>query len=231
MLNFKPELVIFDCDGVLIDSEVIANRTNVEVLSELGIHFTLEEYMERFVGVSLRDEVIEIERLRSIKLPDDYEARLMKHKYKVFDAELKAIEGIAEFVASIKTPKAVASGSSPKRLEYTLKLTHLWELFAPYIYSTTLVPKSKPAPDIFLYVADKFNVSPDKCLVIEDSTLGVRAGVAAGMTVIGFTGGSHIQNGHEEKLLELGATKVFSKMQNVAQWLNDEGLDDEGLKL
>jgi HAD superfamily hydrolase (TIGR01509 family) len=218
-MSFEPELIIFDCDGVLIDSEVIANRTNVEVLSELGIHFTLEDYMERFVGVSLRDEVIEIERLRQIKLPDDYEARLMNHKYKVFDEELKAIEGIVDFVKSIETPKAVASGSSPERLEYTLKLTHLWELFAPHIYSTTLVPKSKPAPDIFLYTAKQFDVKPEKCLVIEDSTLGVRAGVAAGMTVIGFTGGSHIKNGHEEKLLELGATKVFSRMQDVANWL------------
>jgi HAD superfamily hydrolase (TIGR01509 family) len=216
----KPELIIFDCDGVLIDSEVIANRVNVEVLSDLGVEFTLEEYMERFVGVSLRDEVIEIENLRKIKLPDDYEARLMHHKNKVFDKELKAIEGIAKFVKSIQTPKAVASGSSPERLEYTLKLTHLWELFAPHIYSTTLVPKSKPAPDIFLYTAKQFNVKPEKCLVIEDSTLGVRAGVAAGMTVLGFTGGSHIKNGHEEKLLGLGATKVFSKMQDVAKWLN-----------
>jgi HAD superfamily hydrolase (TIGR01509 family) len=219
IMNFEPELIIFDCDGVLIDSEVIANRVNVEVLAGLGVEFTLEEYMERFVGVSLHDEVIEIEKLRKVKLPDDYEARLMNHKYKVFDEELKAIEGIVDLVTSIKTPKAVASGSSPERLEYTLKLTHLWELFAPHVYSTTLVPKSKPAPDIFLYTADKFSIRPDKCLVIEDSTLGVRAGVVAGMTVIGFSGGSHIKDGHEEKLLELGATKVFSKMQDVVNWL------------
>ncbi|MGL4610404.1 MAG: HAD family hydrolase [Trueperaceae bacterium] len=220
MLNFKPELIIFDCDGVLIDSEVIANRVNVEVLSGLGVEFTLEEYMERFVGVSLRDEVVEIERLRNVKLPDDYEARLMSYKNKIFDAELKAIEGIVEFVTSIQTLKAVASGSSPERLEHTLKVTHLWELFAPHIYSTTLVPKSKPAPDIFLYTAEKFKVMPEKCLVIEDSTLGVRAGVAAGMTVLGFTGGSHIKNGHAEKLVELGATKVFSNMKDLASWLN-----------
>ncbi len=219
MVNFEPELIIFDCDGVLIDSEVIANRVNVEVLAGLGVEFTLEEYMERFVGVSLPDEVLEIERLRNIKLPGDYEARLMNHKYKVFDQELRAIEGIAEFVKLIEISKAVASGSSPERLEYTLKLTHLWELFAPHIYSTTLVPKSKPAPDIFLYTADKFGVKPEKCLVIEDSTLGVRAGIAAGMTVLGFIGGSHIKNGHEETLLELGASKVFSKMQDVENWL------------
>jgi beta-phosphoglucomutase-like phosphatase (HAD superfamily) len=145
MLNFKPELFIFDCDGVLIDSETIANRVNVEVLASLGVEFTLEDYMERFVGVSLRDEVLEIENLRKIKLPDDYESRLMTHKYKVFDEELRAIEGIAEFVKHIEIPKAVASGSSPERLEYTLKLTHLWKLFAPHVYSTTLVPKSKPS--------------------------------------------------------------------------------------
>jgi beta-phosphoglucomutase-like phosphatase (HAD superfamily) len=133
MLIFKPELIIFDCDGVLIDSEVIANRVNVEVLAGLGVEFTLEEYMERFVGVSLSDEVIEIEKLRSVKLPEDYEGRLMSHKYKVFDAELKAIEGIVEFVTSIKISKAVASGSSPERLEYsqthaplgTFRATHL----------------------------------------------------------------------------------------------------------
>jgi HAD superfamily hydrolase (TIGR01509 family) len=215
----KPELIIFDCDGVLIDSEVIANRVNVEVLAGLGVEFTLEEYMERFVGVSLRDEVLEIEHLRKIKLPHDYEARLTKHKNSVFEKELRAIEGIAEFVKRIEVPKAVASGSSSERLEYTLKLTHLWELFAPHIYSTTLVAKSKPAPDIFLYTARQLGVKPEQCLVIEDSTLGVRAGVAAGMTVLGFTGGSHIKKGHEEKLLELGAKKVFSKMQDIADWL------------
>ena len=216
-MNF--ELIIFDCDGVLIDSEVIANRTNVEVLAELGIHFSLEDYMERFVGVSLRDEIIEIEGLHKVKLPDDYEARLSKHKNKVFDEELKAIEGITEFVKRIQIPKAVASGSTPQRLEYTLKLTALWDFFVPHIYSTTLVPKSKPAPDIFLYTANQFKVKPEKCLVIEDSTLGVRAGVAAGMSVIGFTGGSHIQEGHGERLLELGATKVFSKMSDIRDWL------------
>jgi HAD superfamily hydrolase (TIGR01509 family) len=219
MITFEPELIIFDCDGVLIDSEVIANRVNVEVLAGLGVEFTLEEYMERFVGVSLRDEILEIERLRKIKLPDDYEGRLMNHKYGVFDKELRAIEGIVDFVKSIQLPKAVASGSSPERLEYTLKLTHLWELFTPHVYSTNLVPKSKPAPDIFLYTADKFGVTPEKCLVIEDSTLGVRAGVAAGMTVLGFTGGSHIKHGHEERLLGLGAKKVFSRMQDMANWL------------
>lgn len=219
MLNFKPELFIFDCDGVLIDSETIANRVNVEVLASLGVEFTLEDYMEHFVGVSLRDEVLEIERLRKVKLPDDYETRLTKHKNSIFEKELRAIEGIAEFVKRIEVPKAVASGSSPERLEYTLKLTHLWELFAPHVYSTTLVPKSKPSPDIFLYTANQLNVKPEKCLVIEDSTLGVRAGVAAGMTVLGFTGGSHIKNGHTERLLELGAIKVFSKMQDISGWL------------
>jgi HAD superfamily hydrolase (TIGR01509 family) len=198
---------------------VIANRVNVEVLAALGVNFTLEDYMERFVGVSLRDEILEIEKLHNVTLPTDYEARLTSHKNSIFDKELKAIEGIAELVQRIKIPKAVASGSTPARLEYTLKLTHLWELFAPHVYSTTLVPKSKPAPDIFLYTAEKFGVKLDKCVVIEDSTLGVRAGVAAGMTVLGFTGGSHIKNGHAEKLLELGAIKVFSKMQAVADWL------------
>lgn len=218
-MNPPPELIIFDCDGVLIDSEVLANRANVEFLSRLGVTLTLEDYMEQFVGLSRREELEVLERNFTVQFPDDYEAALSRYKQALFERELTATPGINDLLQRFPLPKAVASGSSPERLKHTLELTGLWSLFAPHIYSSTLVAKGKPAPDIFLYTADKLGVLPERCLVIEDSVPGVQAAVAAGMTVVGFTGGSHIRPGHDQKLLSCGACGVFETMPALAEWL------------
>lgn len=213
------ELVIFDCDGVLIDSEVIANRVDVELLATLGIHFSLEEYMHISLGKTLADTMLELEKRSGKKLPADYPERVLTHKKLAFSKELKAIDGITDLLKHLHLPKAVASGSSPERLEHSLKVTKLWPCFTPHIYSATMVKRGKPAPDLFLFTAKKFNADPAQTLVIEDSTSGVQAAIAAGMQVIGFTGGSHIKEGHAERLLELGSKKVFSKMTEVKDWL------------
>ncbi len=216
-MNF--ELIIFDCDGVLIDSEVIANRVDVELLATLGIDFSFEEYMEISLGKTLSDTMLEIETRSNKKLPVDYPERVLEYKKVAFSKELKAIDGITHLLEKLRLPKAVASGSSPERLEHSLMVTKLWSFFAPHIYSATMVKRGKPAPDLFLFTAKKFSADPNKTLVIEDSTSGVQAAIAASMNVIGFTGGSHIQEGHEERLLELGAMKVFSKMSDIKDWL------------
>jgi HAD superfamily hydrolase (TIGR01509 family) len=218
-MNPPPELIIFDCDGVLIDSEVLANRANVEFLSRLGITVTLEDYMQQFVGLSRREELEVLERHYAVQFPDDYEEALSRYKQALFERELKATPGIDDLLQRFSLPKAVASGSSPERLEHTLNLTGLWSLFDPHIYSTSLVAKGKPAPDIYLYTADKLGVLPERCLVIEDSVPGVQAAVAAGMTVVGFTGGSHIRPEHDQKLLSCGAREAFDTMPALAEWL------------
>jgi HAD superfamily hydrolase (TIGR01509 family) len=139
-----------------------------------------------------------------------------------FKKDLKIINGINDVLSSVKMPMAIASGSEMDRLEYTLQLTNLYDHFNGRIYSSSLVPKGKPAPDIFLYAANELGVEPSKCLVIEDSLNGVRSGKAAGMTVFGFTGGNHIpdKQAHREELLSLNADLVFDDMSELPQLIN-----------
>jgi HAD superfamily hydrolase (TIGR01509 family) len=213
------DLIIFDCDGVLIDSEILSNHSEVEALRSFEIEFELSDYMNRFVGKNTKDVLAGIESLHGVRLSED-DWRLVKERtFKIFEAELKPIAGVGELVASIDKAKCVASSSSLERLDLTLKLTGLLDLFSPNIFSSEQVERGKPAPDLFLFAAEQMQVHPDRCIVIEDSLTGVRAGVAAGMKVIGFTGGSHIQMGHQEKLLDAGAVEIFSEMSQISAWL------------
>jgi HAD superfamily hydrolase (TIGR01509 family) len=216
-MNFN--LIIFDCDGVLIDSELLANRSEVEFLKSFGIEFDLSDYMARFVGKNTKDVLEGIEALHGIKLSENFWRSAEENTFKVFQTELKSTTGIFEFLDSINKAKCVASSSSLSRLDMTLKVTDLFARFSPYIFSAEQVDRGKPAPDLFLFAAKQMQVPPDRCIVIEDSPAGVRAGVAAGMTVLGYTGGSHIQPGHQEKLLDEGAIKVFAEMSELSTWL------------
>jgi HAD superfamily hydrolase (TIGR01509 family) len=215
----KFDLIIFDCDGVLIDSELLANRSEIEVLRSFGIEFEVSDYMNRFVGKNTKDVLDGIESLHGVRLSDDDWKLVKEHTSKIFESELKPIAGVVELLASIDTAKCVASSSSIERLDLTLKLTRLLDIFSPHIFSSEQVDRGKPAPDLFLFAAERMQVHPDRCIVIEDSVTGVRAGVAAGMKVIGFTGGSHIQMGHREKLIDAGAIEVFSEMSQISAWL------------
>jgi HAD superfamily hydrolase (TIGR01509 family) len=219
-MNFS--LIIFDCDGVLIDSELLANRSEVEFLKLFGIEFDLSDYMTRFVGKNTKYILEGIESFHGVKLSEYFWESVEENTFKVFQTELKPTTGIFEFLDSIdKTDKikCVASSSSLNRLDMTLKITELFDRFSPCIFSSEQVARGKPAPDLFLFAAEQMQVHPDRCLVIEDSLSGVRAGVAAGMTVLGYTGGSHIQPGHQSQLLDEGATKVFSDMGQLSTWL------------
>jgi HAD superfamily hydrolase (TIGR01509 family) len=212
------DLIIFDCDGVLIDSEILANRSEVEALRSFGIEFELSDYMNRFVGKNTKDVLDGIESLHGVRLSEDDWRLVTENTSKIFAAELKPISGVVELVTSIDKAKCVASSSSLERLDLTLKLTGLLDLFSPNIFSSEQVNHGKPAPDLFLFAAEQMQVHPDRCIVIEDSLTGVKAGVA-GMKVIGFTGGSHIQMGHQEKLLDAGAVEIFSEMSQISAWL------------
>jgi HAD superfamily hydrolase (TIGR01509 family) len=213
------DLIIFDCDGVLIDSEILANRSEVEALRSFGIEFELSDYMNRFVGKNTKDVLDGIESLHGVRLSEDDWRLVTENTSKIFAAELKPISGVVELVTSIDKAKCVASSSSLERLDLTLKLTGLLDLFSPNIFSSEQVNHGKPAPDLFLFAAEQMQVHPDRCIVIEDSLTGVKAGVAAGMKVIGFTGGSHIQMEHQEKLLDAGAVEIFSEMSQISAWL------------
>ncbi len=181
------ELVIFDCDGVLVDSERLAVRTEAEILSGLGWPLTEADIVERFVGRSAAYMHQEIERHlgRSVDWDAEFEPRYRE----VFERELVAVPGVMEALDEIATPVCVASSGSHDKMRFTLGKTGLFDRFDGRIFSVDEVEHGKPAPDIFLFAAKHMGAAPGRCAVVEDSASGVTAGLAAGMAVFAFAGG------------------------------------------
>ncbi len=180
------ELVIFDCDGVLVDSERLAVRTEAGILADLGWPLTEADLVERFVGRSATHMHQEIERQlgRSIDWDAEFESRYRE----VFERELVAVPGIVEALDEVTTPTCVASSGSHDKMRFTLGKTGLFDRFAGRIFSVDQVAHGKPAPDIFLFAAHSMGASPERCAVVEDSVSGVTAGLSAGMAVFAFAG-------------------------------------------
>jgi len=212
-----PELIIFDCDGVLVDSEIIAARVESELLTEAGYAIEPDEIAERFSGLTWPNILMMVEREAGIPLS----ASLIDKSDRILDErlaqEVEAVEGIGKVVSALRYPKCICSNSSGKRLELMLKRTGLYDLFEPDIFSAGEVgtKKGKPAPDVFLYAAEKFGADPKNVIVLEDSVHGIHGARAAGMRVIGFTGGAHTYPGHADKLTEAGAETVISRHQDL----------------
>ena len=207
-------LLIFDCDGVLVDSETLSCRIDAEILTECGVPYTAEEVARDFTGVSVKDQITRIESERGIRLPDDFTERLNRTLFQRFETDLKPIDGVRDAILSLPFPRCVASSSIPERIALSLRVTGLADLF-DNIFSSTQVARGKPAPDLFLHAASRMNTLPEKCLVIEDSIAGVQAARAAGMRVIGFVGGSHCGPGHAEKLRQAGAPVIIERMSDL----------------
>ena len=212
-LNSNVDLVIFDCDGVLVDSEVISCRAHAETLTRHGYPITSEQVLERFLGVSDREARQTIEREMGRELPDDFEAQMKQAALQRYTGELGAIPNIGEAIDAIKLPKCVASSGTPEKIRHGLTCAGLYNQLAPHIFSATQVSRGKPAPDLFLFAAEQMKAQPARCLVIEDSVPGVTGGCAAGMTLLGFHGGSHCPPGHAEMLRAAGATFTFDDMR------------------
>lgn len=210
----KP-LIIFDCDGVLIDSEGIACRVEAEVLSECGASFSEEDVIREFVGVSEKDMLLRLRREFDIILPEDYADRVNTRFRDECVRHLEPMDGILELLDALTNDRCVASSSSPERLDFTLGLTGLLERFSGRIYSSTMVERGKPAPDLFLFAAEQMGYPPEACIVVEDSIAGVQAAKAAGMRVIGFLGGSHIRKGHKELLLNEHVDSIGIGMRDL----------------
>ncbi|MGE0715548.1 MAG: HAD family hydrolase [Alphaproteobacteria bacterium] len=204
------DLVIFDCDGVLIDSEVIACDVAASTLAAHGYAIGLEEYLG-YVGRSARDIRALLE-TRFGPLPDGLGRTERETLFARFRAELKGMPDVAATVAAIGLPACVASSSDHERLALTLTVAGLHHLFAPHIFSATEVARGKPAPDLFLHAAARMGVPPGHCVVVEDSPAGVAAAVAAGMRPIGFVGGGHCRAGHADRLRAAGADAVIDRM-------------------
>lgn len=210
------DAIIFDCDGVLVDSEVLAIRGERTALADLGLSYTPEEYVRRFVG--LHDGLF-FDHLRADYLaahgraaPDDFEEQVLAGRRREM-AALSVIRGADRALAAARRAAgkiAVASSSRAAFLKGKLERMGLYDLAAPHVYSADLVANGKPAPDIFLYAAEKLAAAPARCLVLEDSVNGVKAGRAAGMTVWGFTGGGHCYDGYGARLADAGADRIIA---------------------
>jgi HAD superfamily hydrolase (TIGR01509 family) len=212
-----PDLVIFDCDGVLIDSELLSVRAEIDLLAQEGITISAEDILERYVGISLAGMKADLERRFGRKLPDDFATRHHSRLMAIFDAELQVMPGIGVVLDGLSGKICVASSSTPERLRHALGLVGLFDRFDPYVFSATMVARGKPAPDLFLHAAAQMGAEPARCIVIEDSLVGVEAAVAAGMTAIGFTGGSHCAPTHPEALLRRGAARVIARMADLPE--------------
>ena len=215
-----PELLIFDCDGVLIDSEVIACRADAACLAEIGVALSAEEIMQRYLGISASAMCADIEQRLGRSLPTDFAETLRLRVAVAFEAELRPIPGIEAALAALPQRRCVASGSAQERVRHSLSLTGLLRFFEPYLFSAAQVARGKPAPDLFLFAAASMHAASGACAVIEDSPVGVRAAVTAGMRAIGFTGGSHCLAGHAESLRAAGAETVIDRMDRLPALLS-----------
>jgi HAD superfamily hydrolase (TIGR01509 family) len=208
-------LVIFDCDGVLVDSEVISCRAHAQTLTRHGYPITAEQVLRRFLGVSDREARLSIEAETGRNLPDDFEVQMKQAELQLDAEHLRLIPHVAETVAAIVLPKCVASSGTPEKIHHGLTCAGLYDRLAPHIFSAIQVKCGKPAPDLFLFAAEQMQVRPQRCVVIEDSVAGITGALAAGMTVLGFYGGSHCPPGYDERLSAAGAILTFNDMRQL----------------
>jgi len=209
------DLIIFDCDGVLVDSEIISCRAHAATLTRYGYPITPEQVFQRFLGRSVRQANLEVEAELGCALPDDYHTELQDEVYRCFEAELAPIPQIHQTLDQIELPVCVASSGSHQRMRISLGRTGLYERFAPHIFSASEVANGKPAPDLFLLAAKRMATPPARCLVIEDSVPGIAGARSAGMNVLGFHGGSHCGHDHAATLRAAGAHGTFGDMRQL----------------
>ena len=213
--SHATSLVIFDCDGVLIDSEIVVCGLTAEAFTQLGYPITTDEVIARFAGRAEGSMIAEVERDWGRPVPPAYFTRIRERIAHAYAGELQAIPDVAATLAAIRCGVCVASSSYPDKLTLGLRTTGLLDAFAGNVVSAARVAHGKPAPDVFLYAAGWMRTPVAECLVVEDSVPGVHAARAAGMRVFGFTGGRHCAPGHAERLREAGAERVLAHMTEL----------------
>ncbi|PYF13262.1 HAD superfamily hydrolase (TIGR01509 family) [Rhodobacter viridis] len=187
------DLIIFDCDGVLIDSEIISAQMLIAELALNGVEIDLDYVATHFLGRSYPTVLKQIRTEFGLDLPADFEARYRERLLAAFEREMKVMPGVTELLDRLALPWCVATSSSRPRAERSLEIADLAQRVGPRLYTASQVERGKPAPDLFFLAAREMGTDPARCLVIEDSLNGIRAGLAAGMTVWRFTGGSHLR--------------------------------------
>src|SRR5277367_6737098 len=216
----QPDLIIFDCDGVLVDSEVLSCSCLSKVLAGYGIELGLDQALDLFLGRSVTAVVEHYEALGRT-IPEQFSTELTAGVRAAFLSTLCPIEGVNSVLEGLQIQHCVASSSDVDRVCLSLSLTGLAAHFGSRLYTSQMVERGKPAPDLFLYAAERMQADPHRTLVIEDSVSGVKAGKAAGMTVWGFVGGSHYQSRDGKAILaEAGADRIFARMADF--WRTDQ---------
>ncbi|MCU0900783.1 MAG: HAD family hydrolase [Cypionkella sp.] len=211
------DLVIFDCDGVLIDSELISAEMLVQELAKLGVDIDLPYVARHFLGRSYPTVMQTIREDFGLDLSPDFEAQYRNRLLDAFERRLSIMPGVAQTIADLAVPCCVATSSSPRRVQLSLRIVGLWDRLGPVTFTSSLVPRGKPAPDLFLHVAERMGVSPAQCLVIEDSLSGVQAGLAAGMQVWRFVGGSHLGPGAPDEPEHARPHRRFASFEEFFQ--------------
>lgn len=218
------KLVIFDCDGVLVDSEALLIDAEMAFFKQHGLEYTAEYYIANFMGIPIWDWKAKtaalLAEIKGMPVSEGFFDSLEAEISQRIKEELQPVAGAFDALSSLSYSKCVASSSSTRSLDSKLTSTGLFELFTPYIYSTELVTHGKPAPDLFIHAASQLDVSPIDCVVVEDSANGVMAGKRAGMQVIGFTGGSHCPPNHADSLLSTGADLIATNFSELVELLD-----------
>ncbi|MCP3980940.1 MAG: HAD family hydrolase [bacterium] len=210
-------LVVFDCDGVLVDSEPLANREFTRALNEIGLEIEFDEVCREFIGRSMSSCVETVERRLGRPVPQEFLAQLERATFEAFRRDLRPVPGVRGVVENLDTPYCVASSGPTRKIRLTLGLTGLLPLFEGRIFSAADVGRGKPWPDLFLHAAERMGVTPGDCVVVEDSLPGVQAAVAAGMTVLAYA-----PRGDASGLAEAGAT-LFDTMRRLPALISRDG--------
>lgn len=209
-------LVIFDCDGVLVDSEPLSMRVLLETIAENGIEIESDTAYELFLGRSLTTITALLQDRFAVDLDEAALERMRQRLYAVFRAELRCIDGLSAALDGLSVPYCVASSSQPERIRLSLEVTGVLARFEPHIFSASMVARGKPAPDLFLHAARAMGVEPKRCVVVEDSPAGLEAARRAGMRVLCFAGASHATGkAHRDLLRRLEPDLIFDKMDGL----------------
>lgn len=222
------EAILFDCDGVLIDSETISANVLIAALGEHNVHVDLEHCYNHFTGRSFPTVAQGIREHFSVALPDTFETTYRSRLLQAFGQSLKPTIGVTELLASLRLPICVATSSSPKRAARSLALAGLDHFFGEALFTASQVEHGKPAPDLFLFAAGQMGATPARCLVIEDSLPGVHAGLAAGMQVLRYTGGSHLKGRSVEQIDNVPVFDDWKDLRSlVPVWGDDRVMDEQ----
>lgn len=226
MDTHAPKLVIFDCDGVLVDSEPLSLDVLVRVLRNVGVDMDAEEATERFLGKSLKTMSDILHDDYGLAVDDDFLEEMRRDLYQRFEQELQPVAGIAAALDQLDIARCVASSSQMERIRLSLTITGLIDRLEPHLFSSTMVTHGKPAPDLFLHAAAKMNTPPENCIVVEDSPAGIEAAKAAGMRVFAFAGASHAKTKrHLETLRQLSPDVLFDDMRELIHFVRKEQRD------